>query len=180
MTDIATEPESGEAPRGPGLSRRAIVALVIAALVAVALDGFAGGFAIVVVAAVLLAGLSPRVLGSLGVGCLAGVPLAVVVQGVPDDATVSPAFVSASMWPHHLAFVGFVLVGASVIIELAPHLARPRVAPASSAAGTAAPGEGEGNGAIDPVAGWPMPARIAVVAIVGFGAVVASVAVLGA
>ena len=107
-------------------------------------------------------------------------PLAVLVQGVPDDAGVSPAFVSASMWPHHLAFVGFVLVGASAIIELAPHLGRSRGAPASSATGAAARGGGGGEGAIDPVASWPMPARIAVVAIVGLGAVVASVAVLSA
>ncbi len=46
-----------------------------------------------------------------------------VAGGVPTEAQVSPAFVTRSMWPHHLAFVGLALVCTAAVLELLPHAA---------------------------------------------------------
>lgn len=85
---------------------------------AVALDGVTGAVVGVLVAAVLLARLSPRLLGGLGVASLVGVPLEVMARGVPKPADVSPFFVAGSLWPHHLMFAGLALVGSGAVLDL--------------------------------------------------------------
>ena len=112
-----------EVPVGPTRpSLRAVGAWLLLIGVAAALDGLVGGLTVVVVAAVLLAGLPTRLLGLLGVLCLAGAPIAVMVRGVPTSEEISPAFVVRSLLPHHLTFAGLVLVCAFALIDLAPHL----------------------------------------------------------
>ena len=146
------------------------VALVFLALlvVAAALDGSVGGAVVVFVGAVLLAGLPLDVLGRVGVVALALVPLILIVQGVPTAASVSPAFVSHTMLPHHLAFIGISLVSAGAVLDLVPHLA---------GGSTAVPAIHDDPG---PVGGWPVPLRIAIVVVVAAAALVASAVVLGA
>lgn len=126
-----------------------------------ALAGVAGLAAAVVVAAVLLARLPHRVLGALGVVALAAVPLVVVGRGLPSEAEVSPFFVSGSLWPHHLAFGGLVLVGAWAVLDVRRRLA---------------------GGTLDPVPAPPprppLAIGVAIVALVALGAVAATLAVL--
>jgi hypothetical protein len=140
-------------------------AWVLVAGVAVALDGLVGGLALVLVAAVLLADLPTRVLGALGVLCLALVPVAIIADGVPSAREISPAVVTRSLVPHHLAFAGVVLVGAFALIDLAPHLR-------AWAAGGPPPQED----------GPPLGTTVGaiVVAVIAVGAVLACRAVLGA
>lgn len=115
-------PGAAPTPAPARASLRAAGAWVLLVGVAVALDGMIGGLALVVVAAVLLAGLPTRLLGALGVGLLVLVPVAVVVDGIPTGGEISPAFVLRSLVPHHLTFAGLVLVCAYALIDLAPHL----------------------------------------------------------
>lgn len=135
--------------------------------VTVALDGLVGGLVAVVVGAVLLARLSPRILGALGTLALLGVPVAVLVQGVPTPEEVSPLFVTRSLVPHHLTFAGLVWAGAWAVLDLLPHLV--------TAAETA-----------DPLDGAPPSAPVdrvlaaVVVLAVAIGAVLACAAVLHA
>jgi hypothetical protein len=133
--------------------------------VAVALDGIVGGLTLVVVAAILLAGLPTRVIGALGVLCLALVPVAIIIDGIPSDREISPALITRSLLPHHLAFAGVVLVRAFALIDLAPHL--------RAWAASEAPPQDDGP---------PLGAVVgtAVVAVVAVGAVLACRAVLGA
>lgn len=149
----------------PRPSLRAVGIWVLATGVAVALDGVIGGLVLVVVAAVLLAGFPKRVLGALGVGLLALVPVAVVIDGIPTSADVSPAFVLRSLVPHHLMFAGLVLVSAFALLDLAPHLRQ-------WADGEQVPqNDGPPLGTV---------AGAVVVALVAVGAVAACLAVLGA
>lgn len=130
-----------------------------------ALDGVVGGLALVVVAAVVLAGLSPRVLGALGTVSLLLVPLAIFIRGVPDGSEISPALVTRSLIPHHLTFAGLTFVSAGALIELWPHLE------AWAASDHHHTSEGPPLGTI---------AGVIVVAVVAVGAVLACVAVLQA
>ncbi|HRW37077.1 MAG: hypothetical protein KDB04_17925 [Acidimicrobiales bacterium] len=147
--------------RRPRPSLVAVGGWLLLAGAATALDGLVGLAVAVLVAAVLLAGGSPRSLGALGVAALASVPIVVLGRGLPSDDEVSPFFVAGSLWPHHLAFGGLVLVGAWAVLDLGHQL---RHAPPD---------------AVPAVPGRP-PLRVAVVlvAIVALGALAASVAVL--
>lgn len=151
-----------------GLRRLGVVAAWLVAIsVGAALDGVVGGLVVVVVAAVLLAHLSPRVLGAAGVLALLAVPLAVVIQGIPTDGDVSPTFVSETLIPHHLTFVGLVLVSACAVLEMRPHLAEWRAAAPRTDADLDAPPP------LGPLLG------VAVTVVVGVGVVWACSAVLG-
>jgi len=86
------------------------------------LDGLPGMVAALAVGVVYLAGFPRKVIGWLGVGCLAAVPLVIVIQGIPTQASVSPKFVSRSLWPHHLTFIGLALVCTAAVIDLVPTL----------------------------------------------------------
>ncbi|HWJ96504.1 MAG TPA: hypothetical protein VNQ33_00010 [Acidimicrobiales bacterium] len=119
-SDPVPDPVLVPGPVRPSL--RAIGAWLLIIGLAVALDGLVGGLAVVFVAAVLLAGLPTRVIGGLGVLALALAPVAFLVEGVPSASDVSPALVIRSLLPHHLTFVGLVLVSAFALIDLAPHL----------------------------------------------------------
>lgn len=119
------EPAESAEPEGRGPVRPtpwAIGGWLVLVGLAVALDGPVGGLALVFVAAVLLAGVSPRLIGGVGVLLLALAPLAVVLEGLPARSQVSPAFVTRSLVPHHLTFAGLLLVCAFALIDLAPHL----------------------------------------------------------
>lgn len=169
VDDLVPDPTAPAAPTPqPVLTRADLGALVGAAAAAGALDGLIGCISVVTIAVVLLARLPRRLIGLIGVASLAGVPVAVVVQGVPDDASVSPAFVSASMWPHHLAFIGMFLVGVGAVLDVAPQL-RSR------------DGAGEPAGEVrDPLESWPLLARVAVVVSVALCALAAAILVLQA
>lgn len=132
---------------------------------AVALDGIVGGLTMVVIAAVLLAGASIRLLGGLGVALLALAPIAFLVEGVPTASTISPVLVTRSLLPHHLTFSGLVLVSAFALLDLGPHLQ------AWASAERPVPDDG-------PPLGTAL--GIAVVAVVAVGALLACRAVLGA
>ncbi|MEZ5183472.1 MAG: hypothetical protein R2702_16595 [Acidimicrobiales bacterium] len=129
---------------------------------ATALDGLVGLGVAVLVGAVLLAGGPPRALGALGTAALAAVPVVHLGRGLPSDDEVSPFFVAGSLWPHHLAFAGLVLVGSWAVLDLGHQL---RSSPP------------------DPVPAVPsrppVRAAAALVLAVAVGAVAASVAVLG-
>lgn len=126
-----------------------------------ALAGLAGLATAVVVAAVLLARLPHRVLGALGVAALAAVPVVVLGRGLPSEGEVSPFFVAGSLWPHHLAFAGLVLVGAWAVLDLRVRLAAspPDAVPA-------------------PPPRPPLVVGVVLVAVVAVGATVATLAVL--
>ncbi|MEZ5204674.1 MAG: hypothetical protein R2701_09930 [Acidimicrobiales bacterium] len=109
--------DAGSERAAPSL--RAGGAWLVFAAVAVALDGAVGGAVAVAVAAILLAGLPRTVLGGAGVAALAAVPVAVLANGLPADDEVSPEFVVGSLWPHHLMFVGLVLVGTWAVLDTA-------------------------------------------------------------
>jgi hypothetical protein len=120
---VSDAPVSDPGVTGPArVSWRAVAAWLVVAGAAIAIDGLVGGLAMVFVAAVLLAGISTRVIGAVGVALLAAAPVAILVEGVPSQSSVSPAFVSRSLVPHHLTFAGLILVGAFALIDLAPHL----------------------------------------------------------
>ncbi len=152
------------APTSLRRSLRAIGGWILLVGIAVALDGLVGGLTLVVIATVLLAGLPQRLIGGLGVALLVLAPVAVVLQGVPTAGEISPAFVTRSLVPHHLAFAGLVLVSAFALIDLAPHLRD--WAAAERAPQDDGPPVGTLIGAV-------------VVAVVAVGAIVASWAVLG-
>lgn len=103
-------------------SWRAVVGWLLLVGAAVALDGLVGGLALVFVAAVLLAGASTRIIGGVGVALLVAAPVAILIEGLPSESQVSPAFVTRSLLPHHLTFAGLVLVCAFALIDLIPHL----------------------------------------------------------
>lgn len=103
-------------------SSSAVLVWIAFALTAGALDGYAGGAAAVLVAAVGLARLPAEWLGRVGVACLALAPVSVLVDGLPSDATVSPGFVTRSLTPHHLVFGGFSLLAAWIVIDVRRHL----------------------------------------------------------
>jgi hypothetical protein len=96
-----------------------VVAWLVVLAVAGALDGAVGAGVAVVGAAVLLAGGTGRWLGAMGVAALVAVPVVVFVRGLPDAASLSPAFVWSSMVPHHLAFAGLAWSGAGALLDLA-------------------------------------------------------------
>lgn len=155
-------------PARPGPARpswRSIALWLVATGAAVAIDGAVGGLALVFVAAVVLAGAPARIIGAVGVVLLAAAPIAVLVEGIPSDADVSPLFVTRSLLPHHLTFAGLILVCSFALIDLAPHL--------RDWAEGDHPTQEDGP-PFGTVAG------VAVVAIVAIGAVAACVAVLSA
>lgn len=168
LTPEADVPAPDEAPVAPVRPRpraRSIGIWLVLTGLAVALDGLVGGLTLVVVAAVLLAGLSIRVLGGLGVALLVLAPIAFLVEGVPTAADISPAVVTRSLLPHHLTFAGLVLVGAFAVLDLAPHLQ------AWASAERAPQDDGPPLGAVG---------GVVVVAAVAIGALLACLAVLGA
>lgn len=161
----AGEPSTspGASPVRPSLRSAGLWLLLVGG--AIALDGLVGGLALVFVAAVLLAGLAPRVLGAVGVALLALAPVAFLIEGIPTSRTISPQIVLRSLLPHHLTFAGLVLVSAYAIVDLLPHLR-------SWAAAERTPqDDGPPLGAV---------AGVVVVAAVGLGALLACRAVLGA
>ncbi|WP_421121053.1 hypothetical protein ACE2AJ_07205 [Aquihabitans daechungensis] len=122
-TGASERPVPGEGvTRPPRPSLWAVGGWLLLVGLAVALDGPVGGFTMVAIAAVLLAGLPTRLIGGLGVLLLALTPVAIILEGIPTDREISPEFVTRSLLPHHLAFAGLVLVGAFALIDLAPHL----------------------------------------------------------
>lgn len=166
----ATAPTGGDAPGPAGPARlparpswRSVGGWLLLVGLAVALDGPVGGLALVFVAAVLLAGLSPRIVGGVGVALLVLAPLAIILEGLPSESQVSPAFVSRSLVPHHLTFAGLVLVSAFALIDLIPHLR------AWAAGAHPAPADGPPLGAA---------LGVAITALVAIGAVAACAAVL--
>ena len=118
--DSAAVPDA--APRPPRPRLRAVGGWLLLVGIAVALDGVVGGLALVFVAAVLLAGLPPRLIGGLGVALLVAAPIAIIIEGIPTTSEISPAFVTRSLIPHHLTFAGLILVCAFALIDLGPHL----------------------------------------------------------
>jgi hypothetical protein len=153
------------------------MACLALAVVATALDGAPGALAAVIVAATVLAGVRPRSVGLVGLLALAATPVVVLLDGVPSRNEVSPAFVSRSMWPHHLTFVGFVLLGAAVVMELGPalraHLHDDVVPPGVPADAPDAPVAG-------PLGRAPASLRVALVVVVALGALAACIGVLQA
>ncbi|MCB1038466.1 MAG: hypothetical protein KDA94_02865 [Acidimicrobiales bacterium] len=160
--------DAGSERAAPSL--RAGGAWLVFAAVAVALDGAVGGAVAVAVAAILLAGLPRTVLGGAGVAALAAVPVAVLANGLPADDEVSPEFVVGSLWPHHLMFVGLVLVGTWAVLDTAAR----RHADREAGREPAVPDERSTPGQL------PRPVAWAVLAMVVVGAVAASAAVLAA
>ena len=120
MTDLDTTPVSDSGPVRP--SGRAVGGWLVLIGIAGALDGPVGGIALVVVAAVLLAGLPIRLIGGLGVVLLALTPVAIIVGGIPSSSETSPVIVTRSLIPHHLTFAGLVFVSAYALIDLIPHM----------------------------------------------------------
>ena len=117
------EGAAGDAAQPPARPSLRMVGLWLVLLgVAIALDGLVGGLVLVFVAAVLLAGIKPRILGAVGVALLVAAPISIVIAGVPTSEEVSPEFVVRSLVPHHLTFAGLVLVSAFALIDLGPHL----------------------------------------------------------
>ena len=153
------------APPPPRPSLRAIGGWILLVGIAVALDGLVGGLTMVVIAAILLAGLPKRLIGGLGVALLILTPIAIVIEGVPNADEISPEIVTRSLLPHHLAFSGLVLVCAFALIDLAPHL--------RGWAAAERPPQDDG-----PPFGTAV--GVALVAVVALGALVACRAVLGA
>lgn len=161
--EAVTEPAVPTAPARP--SFRTVGAWLLLVGAAVALDGLVGGLTLVFVAAVLLAGVSIRVIGGVGVALLALSPIAFLIEGVPTSSGISPTIVTRSLLPHHLTFSGLVLVSAFALLDLAPHLH------AWATAERRAQDDGPPLGTI---------AGVAVVAVVAVGALLACRAVLGA
>lgn len=148
--------------RGP-LPWAAIGAWLVFAGACTALDGLVGLGVAVVVAAVLLAGLPRRILGALGCGALALVPVVVLARGLPDRDEVSPFFVAGSLWPHHLAFAGVVWAGCWAVLDLRERLAAAPPEPVAPAPGRP-----------------PLPVAVAIVVLVALVAGGATIAVLQA
>jgi hypothetical protein len=152
----------------PRLSRRGFVAWVLLTGIAVALDGPTGAAVGVLVLAVFLADAPRRVIGAAGVLALVAAPVAVLVRGVPTDEDVSPAFVTGSLWPHHLVFAGVALLATFVVLDLWDHLrvgGRTHVSPVESPT-------------VVPLARLRPGARVALVGVVALVAVASIVAVL--
>lgn len=152
---------------------RAVLGWIAYAAVLGFLDGVPGMAAAVVVGVVFLAGLSRRVIGVVGVACLAAAPLAVVIAGIPTEASVSPKFVARSLWPHHLTFVGMALVCTAAVVDLAPRLRALRQS------GVIHPEDADPAHAT-PFPGLPVAARWAIVVAVAVLMVVAGVGVVRA
>lgn len=140
---------------------RSVGIFLILAGVGLALDGFVGAGSAVFVAAVILAGLPRRHVGLAGVIALALTPLAVLVQGLPDDNEVSALFVTDAMIAHHFVFVGFALLASWVVMDVRASL-----------------GETITELPSDPEDPMPKPLALAVIGVVAALAVVASVAVV--
>lgn len=83
---------------------------------AVALDGWTGLIVGVGIAAAVLAGVRPRTLTAAGVVCSALVPVWFLAQGSIAADDISPALVTESLVPHHLAFAAVALLVASVAL----------------------------------------------------------------
>lgn len=166
---FAPEPVPDEVPPPPragAASWRLLVGGGALCLVGLLLDGGPGLTVGIVVVAVILAGLPRALLGLLGVVALAGVPIAVLWRGLPSGDEISPAFVTGSLVPHHLTFAGLVLVGAWVVLDLAPSLKATDVVPVD-------PRE---DGLV-PLPRWSARARIALFAVVAVVSAVALVVV---
>ncbi len=168
-------------PTTQGVGRPSVwaaLAWVVYAAGAVALDGTVGGLAAVAVAAVVLADLPNRWLGAAGVVAVAAVPIVVLFDGVPTDAEVSPSFVSRSMIPQHLMFVGLAWVGASAVRSVLPGLRRHRDDPEQPV--PQADGSAELPAPVEPLGRLGTAARVVLVAVVLVSALAASAAVLAA
>jgi hypothetical protein len=116
--DATAEADDGAPPRRLAV----VVAWLVLTALAFALDGVTGAAVGVLVAAIVLARLSPKVLGGLGVVALVAAPISILLKGVPDPSDVSPFFVAGDLWPHHLVFAGLALVGCCAVLELGDHL----------------------------------------------------------
>lgn len=164
--DVRPEP-------GRVASARGVAAWLGFVAVLGALDGLPGTTAALVVGVIVLARLPRRWIGLVGVAALVAVPVVVLAGGVPTEAQVSPRFVTRSMWPHHLAFVGLALVCAAAVLELLPSLRSLR------RAGVVHADDADLVHRV-PFASMPAWARRAVTAAVALGLLAASVAVLQA
>lgn len=174
VAEVAEQPaDHVRAPAERAATARGVAAWLALVVLLGALDGLPGTSAALVVGVVVLARLPRRWIGLVGVAALVAVPAVVVAGGVPTEAQVSPAFVTRSMWPHHLAFVGLALVCAAAVLELLPslrNLRRAGVVHADDAdLGHRAP--------FTSLAPW---VRYAVVGTVGIGLLVSCAAVLQA
>lgn len=161
------------APRVAVATRRGLAAWVGLLALCFVLDGLPGTTAALVVGVVVLARLPRRWIGRVGVAALVAVPMVVVAGGVPTEAQVSPAFVSRSMWPHHLAFVGLALASTAAVLELLPSLRGLR------RAGVVHADDADPAHRV-PAPALPDVARYAVVAVVAVGLLASCVAVLQA
>lgn len=164
---VAAEAHTIEPERSRWRGALAVLGWLALIAIGVALDGLVGGLAMVAVAAVLLAKVSPRALGAAGVLALVAVPVALIIQGIPTAADVSPAIVSETLVPHHLMFVGLVLCSAGAVLEMRPHLAEWRASAVRSDADLDGP----------PPLG--VLVGVAVTSVVALGALWAIAAVLG-
>jgi len=103
-------------------SRRGLAGWLALAAVAALLDGWVGLLAPFVVAVVVGARLRRSVLGAIGTFFLALAGLGVLLDSSGDRSDVHQAFVTRSLVPHHLTFLGLALVCTWVVLDLAPHL----------------------------------------------------------
>lgn len=165
--------EDAQPPAARVASARGVAAWLVLVAVLAALDGLPGTTAALVVGVVVLARLPRRWIGLIGVAALVAVPIVVVAGGVPTEAEVSPGFVTRSMWPHHLAFVGLALVCTAAVLELLPSLRGLRRAGVVHA-------DDADPGHRSPFAVLPGWTRHTIVATVAVGLVVACLAVLQA
>jgi hypothetical protein len=171
---VVEVPPADDAPPAVRVATaRGVAAWLVLVAVLGALDGLPGTVAALVVGVVVLARLPRRWIGLVGVAALVAVPVVVVAGGVPTEAQVSPAFVTRSMWPHHLAFVGLALVCTAAVLELLPSL---------RSLGRAGVVHAEDDDVVHraPFASIPAWARYASVAVVALGLLVACVVVLQA
>ena len=98
-------------------SWRGTVAWLVLTGLATALDGWTGLIVSVGIAAALLAGARSRSLAAAGVVCAALVPVWVLSSGSITAEDVTPALVTESLIPHHLAFAALVLLVVSVVLQ---------------------------------------------------------------
>lgn len=112
-----TEPAPRPAVRSVLPGWRGTAAWLVLTGLATALDGWTGLIVSVGIAAALLAGARPRSLAAAGVVCAALVPVWVLSSGSITAEDVTPALVTESLIPHHLAFAALLLLVVSVVLQ---------------------------------------------------------------
>lgn len=162
--------DAAAAPAASGWSWRGAAAWSVLAVVLVLLDGWVGATVAILVAAAIVARVSMRVVGGVGVALLTAAAALVLADGLPRPSELSPAFVARSLVPHHLTFAGLALLSVAVVLDSLPHLVRAR--PAT----TPRPVDGRGR-RIGTPAPVPVAVGVALVAIVALGAAAACWAV---